>query len=81
MQLLAQLQALEATQKHNNDIEIIDVTTIEENDDRAWLLYWLLGGVLFIATEWVDDMLLKGSEYRPPWRADRAYSRPRQMCT
>ena len=43
------------------------VCTIEENDDRAWLLYWLLGGVLFIATEWVDDMLLKGSDKLYIW--------------
>jgi hypothetical protein len=38
------------------------VCTVSEDDDRAWLLYWLLGGVLFIATEWVDDIVLKGSD-------------------
>mmetsp|Transcript_23430 Transcript_23430/g.25829 ORF Transcript_23430/g.25829 Transcript_23430/m.25829 type:complete len:410 (+) Transcript_23430:92-1321(+) len=27
-----------------------------EDDDKTWLQYWLVGGILFIATAWVDDV-------------------------
>ena len=33
------------------------VCTPEEEDDKTWLQYWLVGGVLFICTEWVDDLM------------------------
>lgn len=37
------------------------VCTPEEDDDKAWLQYWMVGGVLFILTEWVDDVLAEQS--------------------
>lgn len=33
------------------------VCSPEEDDDKAWLQYWMVGGVLFMATTWVDDVL------------------------
>ena len=33
------------------------VCTPEENDDKEWLQYWMLGGVLFMITTWVDDVI------------------------
>jgi hypothetical protein len=33
------------------------VCTPEEDDDKAWLQYWIFGGVLFMATTWVDKVL------------------------
>ena len=33
------------------------VCTPEENDDKEWLQYWMLGGVLFMITTFVDDMI------------------------
>ena len=33
------------------------VCTPEEFDDKAWLQYWIVGGILFIMTEWVGDMM------------------------
>jgi hypothetical protein len=33
------------------------VCTPEETDDKAWLQYWMFGGVLFMATTWVDKVL------------------------
>lgn len=33
------------------------VCTPEENDDKEWLQYWMLGGVLFMITTFVDDII------------------------
>ena len=33
------------------------VCTPEEADDKEWLQYWMLGGVLFCLTTWVDDVI------------------------
>ncbi|KAL7486433.1 hypothetical protein ACHAW6_012028 [Cyclotella cf. meneghiniana] len=33
------------------------VCTPEENDDKEWLQFWMLGGVLFMLTTWVDDII------------------------
>jgi hypothetical protein len=33
------------------------VCTPEEKDDKEWLQYWMLGGVLFVLTAWVDDAM------------------------
>jgi TB2/DP1, HVA22 family len=33
------------------------VCTPEEDDDKAWLQYWMVGGVLFMMTEWVDNVI------------------------
>jgi Ca2+/Na+ antiporter len=33
------------------------VCTPEENDDKEWLQYWMIGGVLFMLTTWVDDVI------------------------
>jgi len=34
------------------------VCTPEEEDDKSWLQYWMVGGVLFIVTQWVNASLL-----------------------
>lgn len=40
------------------------VCTPEEDDDKVWLQYWMFGGVLFVGTTWVDDVLgAKGDVY------------------
>ncbi|KAL9190202.1 hypothetical protein ACHAXT_007413 [Thalassiosira profunda] len=33
------------------------VCTPDESDDKEWLQYWMLGGVLFTLTTWVDDVI------------------------
>lgn len=33
------------------------VCTPEAEDDKAWLQYWMVGGIIFMATGWVDDMM------------------------
>lgn len=33
------------------------VCTPEDGDDKEWLQYWMLGGVLFMLTTWVDDVI------------------------
>lgn len=33
------------------------VCTPDEDDDKEWLQYWMLGGVLFFLTTWVDDVI------------------------
>ena len=33
------------------------VCTPDENDDKEWLQYWMLGGVLFMLTTWLDDVI------------------------
>lgn len=33
------------------------VCTPEENDDKEWLQFWMIGGVLFMLTTWVDDVI------------------------
>mmetsp|Transcript_19534 Transcript_19534/g.43500 ORF Transcript_19534/g.43500 Transcript_19534/m.43500 type:complete len:379 (+) Transcript_19534:108-1244(+) len=33
------------------------VCTPEEADDKEWLQFWMLGGVLFMLTTWVDDVI------------------------
>lgn len=33
------------------------VCTPEENDDKEWLQYWMMGGSLFMLTTWVDDVI------------------------
>jgi hypothetical protein len=34
------------------------VCTPEEDDDQVWLQYWLVGGILFMLTGWVDNVLM-----------------------
>ena len=33
------------------------VCTPPEDDDKLWLQYWMLGGLIFIGTTWVDDVI------------------------
>lgn len=33
------------------------VCTIDEEDDKEWLMYWTVGGVLFMLSTWVDDVI------------------------
>lgn len=33
------------------------VCTPDEDDDKEWLQYWMIGGVLFMLTTWVDDVI------------------------
>jgi hypothetical protein len=33
------------------------ICTPEEDDDKAWLQYWMVGGIIFMATGWVDDVI------------------------
>lgn len=33
------------------------VCTPEETDDKMWLQYWMLGGVIFMLSTWVDDIM------------------------
>lgn len=33
------------------------VCTPEEDDDKVWLQYWLVGGILFMFTGWVDNVM------------------------
>ena len=33
------------------------VCTPGEDDDKEWLQYWMLGGVIFMLTTWVDDVI------------------------
>lgn len=33
------------------------VCTPDEDDDKEWLQFWMLGGVLFMLTTWVDDVI------------------------
>lgn len=33
------------------------VCTPEESDDKMWLQYWMLGGVMFMMSTWVDDFM------------------------
>mmetsp|Transcript_13252 Transcript_13252/g.32343 ORF Transcript_13252/g.32343 Transcript_13252/m.32343 type:complete len:439 (-) Transcript_13252:87-1403(-) len=37
------------------------VCTPDENDDKLWLQYWLVGGILFMCTGWVDDVMLNAA--------------------
>ena len=37
------------------------VCSPEEDDDKEWLQYWMLGGVLFMITTWVDDVIKQTS--------------------
>jgi len=32
------------------------ICTVSETDDKAWLQYWMVGGLVFILTAWVDDI-------------------------
>jgi hypothetical protein len=36
------------------------VCTPDEDDDKEWLQYWMLGGLLFMLTTWVDDSFESG---------------------
>lgn len=33
------------------------VCTPDEEDDRAWLQYWMAGGIIFMCSGWVDDVI------------------------
>jgi len=33
------------------------VCTPDDDDDKVWLQYWQLGGVLFMLTSWIDDAI------------------------
>jgi len=33
-----------------------------ESDDKTWLQYWMVGGVLFVVTSWVDDVTGDGAD-------------------
>jgi TB2/DP1, HVA22 family len=33
------------------------ICTPEEEDDKVWLQYWLVGGILFLCTGWVDNVM------------------------
>eukprot|EP00985_Skeletonema_marinoi_P031826 scaffold37823_cov201-Skeletonema_marinoi.AAC.2 len=37
------------------------VCTPDDDDDKEWLQYWMLGGVLFMITTWVDDVIKQNS--------------------
>lgn len=37
------------------------VCTPDEDDDKEWLQYWMLGGLLFMLTTWVNDSIESGS--------------------
>lgn len=37
------------------------VCTPDEDDDKLWLQYWMVGGVLFMGTEWVTHVIQKES--------------------
>ena len=37
------------------------VCTPDEQDDKLWLQYWLVGGILFMCTGWVDDVMLNNA--------------------
>jgi hypothetical protein len=37
------------------------VCTPDEDDDKEWLQYWMLGGLLFMLTTWVGDSIESGS--------------------
>ena len=39
------------------------VCTPEETDDKMWLQYWMLGGVIFMLSTWVDDLLRAADHY------------------
>lgn len=41
------------------------VCTPDENDDKEWLQYWIVGGVVFMLTTWVGSTIQsdKGDEY------------------
>ena len=43
------------------------VCTPEESDDKEWLQYWMLGGVLFMVTTWVDKSMETGSKTSTVW--------------
>jgi len=34
------------------------VCTPFEDDDKEWLQFWMLGGVMFMVTTWVDDIII-----------------------
>lgn len=38
-------------------LSIYAVCTPAENDDKAWLQYWMVGGVLFMCTDWVGHAM------------------------
>jgi len=33
------------------------ICTPDDDDDKEWLQYWMIGGVLFMLTSWVDDAI------------------------
>lgn len=37
------------------------VCTPDDKDDKEWLQYWMMGGLLFMLTTWVDDNIKKES--------------------
>ena len=37
------------------------VCTPDDKDDKEWLQYWMMGGLLFMLTTWVDDYIKKES--------------------
>mmetsp|Transcript_16557 Transcript_16557/g.35975 ORF Transcript_16557/g.35975 Transcript_16557/m.35975 type:complete len:378 (+) Transcript_16557:135-1268(+) len=43
------------------------VCTPFEDDDKEWLQFWMLGGVLFMATTWVDDLIEEDSRAYDIW--------------
>jgi len=44
-----------------------------EGDDKEWLQYWMLGGVMFMATTWVDDVMEEDSADQI-WRGTLLFS-------
>ena len=43
------------------------VCTPQEDDDKAWLQYWMVGGVLFMCTEWVGHAIGDDNEKVVYW--------------
>lgn len=33
------------------------ICTPDEDDDKEWLQYWMVGGVFFMVTTWIDDVI------------------------
>ena len=42
-------------------LSIYAVCTPAEEDDKAWLQYWMVGGVLFMCTDWVGHVMQEDS--------------------
>lgn len=41
----------------NNFIFFSIIYSTDEDDDTDWLRYWTIGGIFFLLTEWVDNIL------------------------